>query len=419
MISFLHNLKRSIFRHLKIDRLWICGCILAILLLTIYIPTQAVKPQTTKKLIEYGWDAPSPDFFRQHIKEMEQQPFDGVILKLNAGKEVFKKTAYPNATFDRDRQDLAATKSSKLTDNFVVMWSGMDAGWDWFSNDDWAAAEANIRNFAKTAQAGRFQGVAFDSEPYTNSPWKYAKQPQQDTKSFAAYQKQVRQRGAQFMQTLQATQPGTQVLTFGLLSWLKDLWATPMDAAQLQQQLAKHDYGLWPAFINGMLDVAQPSATIIDGHEWAYYFYKTAWFDETRDAIFTKARRLFVEPKNHRKYAKNVQLGQSVYLDLTLDKFPNHLNDPRNGKTTQHFLSPADRFRLLEHNLYHSFRTTDRYTWLYSESADWWQNRIPAGAVDTIRRAKAKIIAKQSLGFDIAPAIDKAVKQCQSVSQNC
>jgi hypothetical protein len=418
-ISLLHQLANFVSKQLRRPQLLIaCGSI--VLLLVIYLPTTAVETQAkNQKLIEYGWDAPLPNFFRQHIRDMEQHPFDGVILKLNAGKEVFTKTAYPNSAFTKDRQDLAATTSARLTDNFVVMWSGMDAGWDWFDDRDWAAAEKNIYNFAKTAKAGRFKGIAFDSEPYTNSPWKYYQQPQQSQKTFAQYQQQVRQRGAQFMRAVQSAQPGTQVLAFGLLSWLKDLWATPIDATKLQQQLARHDYGLWPAFVNGMLDAAQPSTTIVEGHEWAYYFYKTAWFDATREAIFNRAPRLFIAPKDRRKYDRQVKLGQSVYLDLVLDALPGGVKDPRTGKTTQHFLSPADRFRLLEHNVYHSLRTSDRYTWLYSESADWWQNQIPPGAAATIRRAQAKIRRGQPLGFDLDAAVDKAVKQCQAVSQIC
>ncbi len=418
-ISLLHQLAKCVGKQQPPRRLAIaCGSLL--LLLAIYLPMTAVEsPAQNKKLIEYGWDAPLANFFREHIRAMEQQPFDGVILKLHAGKEVFTKTAYPTSAFTQDRQDLAATTSARLTDNFVVMWSGMDAGWDWFDDRDWAAAETNIYNFAKTAKAGRFKGIAFDSEPYTNSPWKYYQQPQQQQKTFAQYQQQVRQRGAQFMRTVQSAQPGTQVLAFGLLSWLKDLWAKPIEATKLQQQLARHDYGLWPAFVNGMLDAAQPSATIVDGHEWAYYFYKTAWFDATRDAIFKSAPRLFIAPKDRHKYDRQVKLGQSVYLDLVLDALPGGDKDPRTGKTTQHFLSPADRFRLLEHNVYHSLRTTDRYTWMYSESADWWQNKIPPGAEATIRRAQAKIRKGQPLGFALDAAVDKAVKQCQAVSENC
>jgi hypothetical protein len=396
----------------------VCGSIL--LLLAIYLPITAIETQPpTRKLIEYGWDAPLPNFFRQHIRDMERQPFDGVILKLNAGKEVFKKTAYPASAFTQDRRDLAATTSTQLTDNFVVMWSGMDDGWDWFDDRHWAAAAQNITNFAKTARAGRFKGIAFDSEPYTTtSPWKYYQQPRHQRKTFAEYEQQVRKRGAQFMQTLQSAQPGTQFLTFGLLSWLKDLYANPIAATQLQQQLARHDYGLWPAFINGMLDTARPSVTIVEGHEWAYYFYKTAWFDAVRQAIFTNAR-MFVAPKNQRKYAQQVKLGQAVYLDLILDVFPKGEQDPRYGKTTQHFFSPADRFRLLEHNVYHSLRTTDRYTWMYSESADWWQNKIPPGAAATIRRAQAKIRKGQPLGFELDANVDPAVKKCQAVSEYC
>ncbi len=420
MMRSFRELSVWVRSRLRMARRSIVICLVVTFLLTFYLPTTATENSSTpKKLIEYGWDAPAPNFYRQHLQEMEQQPFDGIILKLNAGKEVFKKTAYPNAAFTQDRRDLAATKSTRFTDNFVVMWSGMDDGWDWFDDNDWATAAQNMQNFAKTAKIGRFRGIAFDSEPYTTtSPWKYRQQPRQQQKTFTQYQRQVRKRGAQFIQALQTQQPGTQVLTFGLLSWMKDLWATPTTAIKLQQQLANHDYGLWPAFVNGMLDAAKPQTVIIDGHEWAYYFYKTEWFDAVRDSIFNKAR-LFVDANNNRKYDRHVKLGQSVYSDLVLDRFPSPEKDPRYGKTTQHFLSPADRLRLLEQNVYHSLRTTDRYTWLYSESADWWQQKAPPGAAAAIVRAKTKIQAKQPLGFDLSPAVDKAIQQCQAVSKSC
>jgi hypothetical protein len=298
------------------------------MILIVYRPIGSVETRSiAKKSIEYGWNAPTPDFFAKHIKEMEQHPFDGVMVKLNAGKEVFKKTAYPDTAFTQDRQDLAATKSARLTDNFVVMWSGMEAGWDWFNDADWAAAEKNIQNFAKTAKAGRFRGIAFDSEPYIDSPWKYTKQPHQDKKTFSEYQKQVRKRGAQFMAALQTAQPGTQVFTFGLLSWMKDLWVTPIDPSKFEQQLANNPYALWPAFINGMLEVTQPNSVIIDGHEWAYYFSRAAVFEATHKSIFTDARK-FVEPTNYKKYDKQVKLGQAVYSDLLLNIFPADTKDP-------------------------------------------------------------------------------------------
>jgi hypothetical protein len=409
VISAFHGLLAN-----KINRKLILGCLSMLLVLIIYLPMRAVETSATaKKLIEYGWNAPTPDFFYRNIKEMEKRPFDGVMVKLNAGKEVFNKEPYPDNAFTQDRKDLAATKRSSLTDNFIVMWSGTEKGWDWFNNDHWAAAEKNISNFAKTAKAGNFRGIAFDSEVYTYSPWKYENQPQQQQKTFAEYQQQVRKRGAQFMKAIQSSQPNPQILTFGLLSWMKDLFGSSTDPIKLKQQLAKHTYGLWPAFINGMLDGAQPGSIVIDGHEWAYYFFTAAQFDGTNKSII-KGGKTLVEPVNYRKYDKQVKLGQAIYLDFLIDLMPKNTKISPFAKTTPHFLSPTEGLQLLEHNIYHSLRTADRYAWVYNEQMDWWKNDIPNGAEAAVRRARTKIQTKKSLGFEIAPAIQSASQKCQA-----
>ncbi|OUL27381.1 hypothetical protein BV378_11305 [Nostoc sp. RF31YmG] len=404
-------------------------CILLIISLMMYLLTGLAQPQTTtKKLLEYGWDVPNPNFFRQHIKQMEQRPFDGVIVKLNAGKEVFRKTSYPDQAFTQDRKDLAATTSSKLTNNFVLMWSTMEDRWDCFNDNDWAAAEKNIRNFAKTVISGRFRGIALDPESYGetyethgNSPWNYKTQPQHYNKTFKEYQQQVRKRGAQFMKVLQETQPSKEVLTLGLLSWMKSLLVETTDRSKLQLQLVNHDYGLWPAFINGMLDAAQPGSVMIDGNEGAYYFYRAAWFEDIHNFI-RKDARAFVESTNYKKYDNQVKLGQAVYVDLVLNLFQkpaNNVNDGWYGMRMPHFLSPDNRLRLLEHNTYHSLRTADQYVWIYSEDMDWWQNRIPKGAEDAIRRAKAKTQKGEILGFNIDPDTENALKKCRLINPKC
>jgi hypothetical protein len=405
-----------------ICRTLLLGFIFVIVSLMMPLSRGLAEPQrNTKKLIEYGWDVPTPNFFRQHIKQMEQRPFDGVIVKLNVGREVFKKMSYPDTAFIQDQKDFAVTKSSKLTHNFVIMWSGMEEGWDWFNDADWAAAEKNIQNFAKTAKAGRFRGIAFDPEPYSYTPWNYKVQPQHYNKTFKEYQQQVRKRGTQFMRVLQATQPRTEVLTLGLLSWMKALLVETTDRAQLQLQLVNHDYGLWPAFINGMLDAVQPGSIIIDGNEGAYYFYRAAWFSNMHDLI-RKDARAFVESVNYKNYDNQVKLGHAVYVDLVLDLFQkpaNDVNDVWYGMRMPHFLLPDNRLRLLEHNTYHSLRTADQYVWIYSENMDWWRNSIPKGAEDSIRRAKIKIQKGKPLGFNIDPAIENGLKKCGLVNPKC
>lgn len=398
----------------------VIGCIVLIIVVMLKLSPDSLEAQVgggDKKLIKYGWDAPTPTFFHKHIKDMDKLPFDGVMLKLNAGKDVFKKKSYPSASFTKDQQDLAATKSSQLTDNFVLMWSGMDENWDWFNDEDWAAAEINIRNFAKTAAVGRFRGIAFDSEPYVGDTWKYNKQPLRSNKTFPEYQKQVRKRGRQFIKTIQTTYPNSQILTFGLMSWMRDFLAYPANSTQLQEKLADNIYGLWPDFANGMLDAIKPGSVLIDGHEWAYYFTNAAKFNESYKFVF-KDVLPFVDQRNRKKYENNVKLGQAIYPDIVLNAFPNKNKDPRYGKTMQHFLSANDRLKLLEHNVYQALRTANRYAWTYNETDGWWQGQMPKDAEIAIRSAKQKIQKKQPLGFDIKPAIDKALKDCRRINQS-
>lgn len=398
------------------------SCIVLMVSLMMHLLIVSAEPQRTpKKLIQYGWDVPTPDLFRENIKQMEKRPFDGAIARLHAGRLIFKKSSYPDTDFTQDQKDLAATSSSKLTDNFILMWSSMDDGWDWFNDAHWAATEKNIRNFAKTSKAGHFKGIAFDPEPYTISPWYYEKQPQHDKKTFQEYQKQVRKRGAQFMKALQITQPGIEVFTLGLLSWMKDFVVEPINSTELQKQLVSEGYGLWPAFINGMLDAVQPGTTIIDGNEFAYYFHQASQFADIRKVI-QKDVLAFVDLANHKKYQSRVKIGQAVYMDLLLDLFEkptNNSSDRWYGMRMPHFLSPKDRLRLLEHNTYHGLRNTDKYVWVYGENVNWWQNRVPKDAEDAIRRAKAKIQKGEPLGFNIDFATEKAFKKCQAVNPKC
>jgi hypothetical protein len=394
-------------------------CTLITVFLTVYLPISAVTTHSVdKKLIIYDQDTPSPNFLLKHVKEIDKSPFDGIVLKLSAGKEVFKKNPYPDTAFTQDRKEIKAIKYSELTDNFIIMWSGIENGWDWFNDSDWAASEKNIKNFAKTVKIGHFRGIAFDSEPYAGNTWEYNKQSNKNSKTFEEYQKQVRKRGAQFIRILQKEQPDTQILTLGLLSWMKHLWMSPINSSELQNKLTNHVYGLWPSFINGMLDAAQPGSLIIDGNEWAYYYSRISHFEGTRKMIFKDAL-LLVDQINRRKYKEHVRMGQSVFLDLVLDVFSNDIKNPLYAKTMPHFLSQDDRLRLLEHNIYQSLRTTDRYTWVYNERGNWRKGFISKGVDMAIRKAKAKIKKRQPLGFNIDSITKKALKTCQSVTKEC
>ncbi|MEG4090564.1 hypothetical protein [Microcoleus sp. Pol12B4] len=374
------------------------AAILAFLTTLLYVGCVSTQAQKLpKKLIEFGWDVPTPDFVQQNIKQMEKRPFDGIVIKLKGGKKVFLHEPYDSKEFTQDLQSLKSTNFTKFTDNFVLMWATPDEGWDWFSDSDWQASEQNIRLFAGIARSAGFVGIAFDPEHYGVHPWKYVTLSGAKDKSFEEYWQQVRKRGAQFMQALQEEIPDVKVLSLFQLSYLENF----LDEANLQKrmrQMSTESYGLLAAFLNGMLDVAQANTRIVDGNEHSYYYAGRQEFLDTHKLI--KERLLtFVDEKNRQKYAKQVQVGQAIYIDHLFD-----LGKAQESRVS-HYLTPQQRQQWLEHNTYHGLSTSDEYVWCYSEEMNWWKNNVPSGAEEAIRSAQQKIKIGEPLGFNIEGTI--------------
>jgi hypothetical protein len=365
-----------------------------------------VDPQPLKlhkKLIEYGWDVPTPDFVKQNVLPMESRPFDGVVMNLKAGRKVFLHKPYNSKEFTQDLENLQTTTFSKFTDNFVLMSATIDEGWDWFEESDWKAAEQNVHLFAQTARVGRCVGIAFDPEPYGVNPWIYSNLPRAKEKSFEEYWQQVRKRGAQFIQALQQELPNVKVLSFFQLSYLPKLLDEP-DSGKRMRQLSTEYYGLLPAFLNGMLDAAQPNTVIVDGNENAYFYAAQKPFSQGYNLIRQKALAL-IEPKNRQKYALQVQAGQALYIDQLFA-----LRQPQKSYLS-YYLTPQERAKWLEHNTYYALLTADEYVWCYSEKMNWWANKVPDGAEKAIQLAREKIEKGKHLGFNIKKMIQKAEKQ--------
>ena len=60
-----------------------------------------------KKLIEYGWDVPTPDYIRANIREMEKKPFDGLVFKLKGGGTVLDPKPMDAAQFAEDYENVS------------------------------------------------------------------------------------------------------------------------------------------------------------------------------------------------------------------------------------------------------------------------------------------------------------------------
>jgi cellulose/xylan binding protein with CBM9 domain len=362
----------------------------------------AATPPVEKKLIEYGWDVPFPDFVRENIREMEKRPFDGLIFKLRGGGKVLTPKAWVEAQFTQDYEDLQNIAWDTFTHNFVIMWAASDQ--DWFSDAHWDAITNNAKLMAKAARLAKCAGICFDAEPYGNNPWLYPKAAHRDTKSFTEYEAIARKRGAQFAQAIEQEMPGTEILTFFQLSFLGK-YCRPMDPKERAEKLSKEHYGLLPAFLQGMLEGSSGGLRIIDGNEGAYYYTnRNQYVDKYHEVIHGGLNA--IDPALRGKYRAQVQMGQALYMDQYFGL--------RARKVLGHFMTGGEQPQWLEHNAYWALQTADKYVWCYSEKMDWWKGKsIPVGSEEALRSARAKIAAGQDLGFNLAPVVSAAQRRQQ------
>lgn len=379
---------------------------LVVAILAVSVAALAGEPLPTvermpKKLIEYGWDVPTPDYIRAHIREMETLPFDGLIFRLKAGDNVLDPKPFDEAKYAEDFDNAANIAWEKFTDNFVRMLVSSDQ--DWFDDAQWQAIDRNIRIVAKAAKIAKCPGICFDPEPYGVNPWDYKNLPQKGSRSFAEYQAKVRERGAQFVRAIQAELPNPKILTFYLMGMWKGRGISgPMAPEKRMESLAGESYALYPAFVNGMVDGADKGTVIIDGNEHAYYYTDQSEYLAAYHYVFQSAGYL-IDPGIWTKYRNTIQSGQALYVDYYFNL--------RSMRDPSVFLAPEDCPKWFEHNVYQALNTTDEYVWCYSEHMDWWKGPIPPGAVAAIASAREKVQNRKPLGFDLKPIIEPALEK--------
>jgi hypothetical protein len=369
---------------------------------------------------------PRPAYLRDHIREMEKRPFDGVILRVSdeagAGNvfDVKKWSAIPLEARACELQVCAQIPPGKtFTDNFLAIYGASTM--DWFSETDWKRVLEHVRFAAKAAKAARCKGICWDPEPYGGiNPWRYREQPGREKRTLAEYAAQARKRGAQFMRALQEEFPGLTFLTLRLLSDFQDgspfsesLFAE-RDPKKRQEILNNAWWGLHPAFLNGLLDAVQPDTVIIDGNEDAYYYTSALEFYRVGHVLRHEALVL-IAPENHRKYRAQVRGGHAVSVDYTQGRWAEGLNFPDYLRKQATLLTREQRLQWFEHNVYYALSSAEEYVWCYNEDMNWWENRnIPEGLEAALRRARQKYETGQPLGFQIESLLQNAREQLKA-----
>jgi len=414
----LHDTKKGF--HLSV-MLYKLEVLVLVLLFMTSLPgagAQTTHRLPRRKLIEFGWNSPTPTILRDCLAQIEKSPFDGTAIRLPeaaGGGHIFDVNKWAT-TRPEDREHEARIlaslpKSAQLTDNFLVIHA--TSTMDWFRDADWVKAEEHLRWCARMAKAAGCRGVFWDPEPYNGfNLWHHPSLPGSDKRPFTTSYQQVRKRGAQFIRALQQEFPSLTVISLRQLSDFQK--GSPFSAGLLpvrdpervEKELAGAYWGLHVAFTNGILDAIAPGVTFVDGNEDAYFYTSALNFYRVYHTLKRDALAL-VAPENRAKYAAQFQVGHAVSVDYTsgrwgdkIGSFPDYLRKQARELTYE------QQAQWFEHNVFHALQSTDAYVWVYAEDLNWWEGRnIPSGFAEALASAKRKHETGEPLGFDVEPML--------------
>jgi len=332
-----------------------------------------------RKLIEWGWDEPSPSYIRANAARMDAYGFDGVIFHAepkrqgkprNFAWECWGQTRFAWDDFAQDVADLKAAHNDHLrhlNENFL-RFNVCPGNVDWTDDDAFAVVVANAELAGRFAKETGCKGLMFDIEQYGKDGqlFSYPKAKHRDRLSFADYGAAVRRRGQQVMEAFCRHYPDiTVLLTYGY------------GITGVGGDRSKKSYGLLKELLDGMFDAARGDCQIVDAYEGAYSFRTNAQFVKARQSVL---EGMLPHVGNRDAYRRHIRVGFGVWMDNRYgakDWFPTDFE--------QNFFLPGE----FEYSLFCGLLNADRYVWVYTEHLRWWQNQnLPAEYHTALRQAR-------------------------------
>ena len=323
-----------------------------------------------KKVIGCGWgfNSATADDFLAHAKEFGETGIDGVLVWLRgndkAGRPVgMRHIFYQDWTYEAFSPMVPKlremTKHNAFKENFLITMRAPRERKEWTDDAVWTRLAENMRVAACIARDGGCVGLHMDLEDYSKARQFYRNPNEMPYDELC---KLVRKRGAEVFKGVFAEYPKAKILSFWFLSWLHS-----SKRSQDPCVVTREKQDLWPAFVNGILDVLPPTATLIDGNEHAYRFS----FEKNDFAVSAHrtTRKLInlVAPENRIKYATQMQVSFGLYLDM--------YTNPEGAKW---YFPPTggSRLRTFSENFEQAMDIADEYVWVYGEKFQFikWKN---------------------------------------------
>ena len=367
-----------------------------------------------KKIIEFGWDNPTPEYLDRNLEQIETYvPHDGIGIDISKvitrpdGKKdfstyyTFSKVPFPRDWYKSDIEHLkkAHARAKHLRFNFLrtVSTSFINDYNGIFDDEYWETVCQKYNTFAWVAKQGGCAGICLDLEDYAgHQRWSYS--PSCGHSWDEAWNK-ARERGRQWMNAMAKEYPEITIFFFFSL----DLAMGNADGSPfVYERLAGSSSGLLVAFINGIYDVLPPGAKIVDGMESYTYGIRSKDTLYRLKAIRENRFCQLLSPENRKKYHAQGRLAYGAYLE-------NYHSGTWQKYMKEAGLTPTQFFR---RNFAWSVQYSDEFVWTWSESRKWLPVKFPHSWQEkTLSRYPE--IPTPYMGMAL-PGIEEAVRYARS-----
>lgn len=334
--------------------------------------------EARSRVIAYGWDVlrSSPEEFLANAEAWDGVPVDGVVFTLNAtnpqgGRFMHRRVPTDKGwTYEAFAPQVPVIRrlvaKRNLSHSFAGAWfqgHKEKNRLDWRDDAAWANFASNMGVLARIVRESGLKGICIDNEDYGKCRQFYRKDgelPYDELRALA------RRRGREVFAPVFREKPDIDLLAFWFLSY--DASYLTADDLMAKQ---RENGDLWPAFIEGMLEVMPPTAAMHDGNEKAYY-YRAETGDYYRSAVRIMSRFAeLLEPRFRDLYRARVRASAAFYMDNYVQKDPSkyHYLPPTKGGTQ------VDRFC---DNYLQADEACGGYIWFYGERHPWidWKGGI-------------------------------------------
>lgn len=271
------------------------------------------------KFIAYGWDvqAATPEDVLANVAEWDKTPMDGCAISIRIpdgkGGEFSYKTLMNDPVWswkELERYEPILRELSKHRSMKESMLSAFRAPTKriaWEDDAGWGNVASNMAMMARLAKRGGMRGLLVDPEDYPRSRQFYLLPEDGDRAKTIAL---ARKRGQEVFGAVFREFPDITLFAFWLLSTDKNIYNASDPEAAMRMTGC-----LFPAFMDGVLDVITPQALLVDANENTYRA-EAPYGDYWADAARQRRNSTFVlSPENRGKYRMHHRVGAAFFLD--------------------------------------------------------------------------------------------------------